>query len=117
MNVPFFCGHGTCDQYLPVAVPHATKHFLEQVGCNSIDLKIYPGMPHSTCSEELSDLKAFLKRVLPDENAKGVDEKMTEEELRTMSARQLKEFIAARGGSTTGMLEKEELIEKATQLL
>jgi hypothetical protein len=34
-----------------------------------------------------------------------------------MSARELKKFVEARGASTTGLLEKPELLERALSLL
>lgn len=67
-------------------------------------------MGHSTCPQELQDLRAWLLRTLPDAPP-------TRQELEGMSARQLKAFVAARGGSTHGLLEKSELLEAALNLL
>lgn len=38
-----------------------------RAGFKEIEFKIYPGMEHSSCYEELKDLEKFLLRVLPDQ--------------------------------------------------
>lgn len=68
------------------------------------------GMGHSTCPQELQDLRAWLLRVLPDAPP-------SRDELEGMSAKQLKAFVSSRGGSTYGLLEKAELLEAALKLI
>lgn len=38
-----------------------------RAGFKEVEFKIYPGMEHSSCYEELKDLEKFLLRVLPDQ--------------------------------------------------
>ena len=35
-------------------------------GFKNVEFKTYQGMPHSTCPEELADIRAYLARILPD---------------------------------------------------
>ena len=42
---------------------------------------------------------------------------MSEEEIETMSVRELKAFILGRGGSVAGLLEKSDLRQAARSLL
>jgi hypothetical protein len=72
---------------------------------------MYPGMGHSSCPQEMSDLKRFLLRVL------GPDAGPSAEEVAAMSARELKALIVGRGASTAGLLEKQELVKMALSLL
>lgn len=36
-------------------------------GCWQVTRRVYPGMQHSTCAEELDEVEAFLKTVIPPE--------------------------------------------------
>ena len=40
-----------------MAVSHA--------GFINVDFRKYPGMQHSTCPEELADVRSFLSRIMP----------------------------------------------------
>lgn len=52
--------------FLPAMSSCNTGTPLESSGASSVDFRIYPGMQHSSCPEEMSDFAAFLKRVVPD---------------------------------------------------
>ena len=39
-------------------------------GCTHVVKKTYPGMQHSTCAQELDDVKDFLLSVIPEEETK-----------------------------------------------
>ena len=105
-----FVGHGSADTLIPPVIASATQEVLEGLGCSNVEFKMYTGMGHSTCPQELRDVRAWLLRVLPEAAP-------TADEVRAMTAGQLKAFLQGRGVSTTGMLEKKEMVEAAMSLL
>ena len=62
-GVPIFMAHGLSDPIVPYPRAVESKQFLEGLGYR-IDWHQYP-MPHSVCMEEVSDIGAWLQRVLP----------------------------------------------------
>lgn len=64
-DVPIFLGHGSADPLVPAFAASATLAALEGQGYAGAKLKVYPGMQHSTCQQELDDLRAFLATTLP----------------------------------------------------
>jgi Phospholipase/Carboxylesterase len=62
-GVPVFMGHGTDDPLIPMSIGQMTFEVLQGLG-SKIELETYP-MAHSACPKELSDVAAFLKRVVP----------------------------------------------------
>ena len=61
---PLFVGHGTFDPVVPVAAGHAIRDTLGEQGF-SIEWHDYP-MAHSVCIEEITDIRNWLLRVLPE---------------------------------------------------
>ncbi|KAK2077379.1 hypothetical protein QBZ16_004224 [Prototheca wickerhamii] len=59
---PFFLAHGSADPLLPPFLAQHTYDELHRLGFKEIEFKIYPGMEHSSCYEELKDLEKFLLR-------------------------------------------------------
>ena len=112
-NVPIFHGHGTADPLIPITIAVATQKVFESLSCSNVESKFYPGMAHSSCAEEMADLKKFLTTVLPE----IVAPPPTRDEVNSMSTRQLKDFLHSRGISTVGLLEKNELLTKALDSL
>lgn len=112
LQTPIFFGHGSADPLIPLPVANATNHILQELGCKSVEFKTYPGMQHSACAEELQDLKRFLNSVIP-----TCTTTLSEDDIRNMSVKRLKAFIEERGSSTTGLLEKEDLIQLALNCL
>ena len=55
--------HGTSDQVIPIARAIASRDALRTAGYN-VEWHEYP-MPHSVAAEEIKQLAAFLRRVLP----------------------------------------------------
>ena len=110
LQLPIFYGHGSADPLIPAVVAQATLSVLQGRGCTVVDFKMYPGMGHSSCPQELGDLKRFLEKTLP---AAAV----TAEEIKGMSAKELKGFLQAKGVSTAGLLEKQELVAAALSAL
>jgi hypothetical protein len=64
--VKIFLGHGTADPLLPLPLAAGTRALLQAKGFRNVDFRTYSGMQHSTCPEELADLRRFLADVLPD---------------------------------------------------
>lgn len=110
MNLPIFYGHGASDPLIPAPIAQVSNQVLEGRGVKTVEFKIYPGMGHASCPQELQDLKKFLLKTLP-------DTPVTKEEVEKMSTRELKLFLQGRGQSSAGMLEKSELVAKALSLL
>ena len=88
----------------------SADHLQKNLQLEDLRFKMYPGMQHSTCSQEMQDMRAFLAAVLPPVEPKA-------EDINGMSVRELKTFISSRGGSSDSILEKSELQEKARSLL
>ncbi|KFM28729.1 Acyl-protein thioesterase 1 [Auxenochlorella protothecoides] len=106
---PIFLAHGSADPLLPPILAQTSYKTLNDAGASSVDFRIYPGMQHSSCPEEMSDFAAFLKRVVPDAPPSLSD-------LQGFSVKQLKQLLSSQGISTKGMFEKQELLEAASRL-
>uniref|UniRef100_A0A0N5AL58 palmitoyl-protein hydrolase n=1 Tax=Syphacia muris TaxID=451379 RepID=A0A0N5AL58_9BILA len=64
-EIPIFMGHGDQDFLVPLTFGRLTEEYLKKFNRN-VELKVYRGMSHSSCSEELEDAKQFLlKRLSP----------------------------------------------------
>lgn len=61
-RVPIFMGHGTMDDVVSISLAASSRAHLEQAGYK-VDWHEYP-ITHSVCEEELSDIGAWLTRVL-----------------------------------------------------
>ena len=62
LNTPIFMAHGTRDGVVPLPRASASRDALAELGY-SVEWHEY-AMEHSVCPQEVSDLEAFLKRVL-----------------------------------------------------
>lgn len=62
-NLPIFMAHGTLDTVIPIEVGRTSKKYLADSGYR-VTWQEYP-MPHTLCTDEISDIRAFLLRVLP----------------------------------------------------
>ena len=62
-KVPIFMGHGTADPVVPIARGRASRDALKQLGAD-LTWHEYP-MQHSVCGDEVRDIAAFLRRILP----------------------------------------------------
>ena len=63
-KVPFFHAHGSNDAVVPHFFGQMSAKLAEGMGVN-IEFKSYP-MGHESCSQEISDLQAFLRKSIPD---------------------------------------------------
>ncbi|KAK2465960.1 hypothetical protein APHAL10511_001601 [Amanita phalloides] len=75
-TTPVFCGHGSTDPLVQLSLCTASiKCLIDECGMpkateNSIQgirTRIYQGMAHSTCVQELKDLRLWLQSVIPKE--------------------------------------------------
>jgi lysophospholipase-2 len=64
LDTPVLFGHGDEDQVVQLSWARAAEARIKQAGVKQVAFKVYPGMPHSACEEEIDDLKAFLGRVI-----------------------------------------------------
>lgn len=62
-SLPVFMGHGTDDPIVPFVLGQRSRAVLESRGY-AVDWHAYP-MPHSVCTQEISDIGAWLKQRLP----------------------------------------------------
>jgi len=64
LNVPTLLCHGESDPVVPYKWGQLTYSKLNIEGA-SVTFKSYPGLQHGACNEEMQDLLAFLKKVIP----------------------------------------------------
>jgi phospholipase/carboxylesterase len=62
-DVPIFMAHGTHDPMIPLSRGRESRDRLLALGYR-VEWREYP-MPHSVCAEEIADLSAWLRGVLP----------------------------------------------------
>jgi phospholipase/carboxylesterase len=63
-HMSVFMAHGSFDDIIPLNTAAASKTLLEKLGY-AVEWHDYP-MPHSLCNEEITDIRDFILRVLPD---------------------------------------------------
>lgn len=123
-DTPILHCHGEEDGVVPVqATDLSRERVLESVrkagGEGSYEVRRYSGLEHSVSMEELDDVAAFLRRVLPpvvddpkgEGSAGGTGEGAADPA--KMSARELKEAIRRAGleDQAKGMFDKSELVD------
>ncbi len=118
-NTPILHCHGEQDSVVPVQAAALSKErvssLLKEIdggNDNSYEVKTYAGLDHSVAIEELNDVVAFLKRVIPPITADDAQVDDEEVDPSKMSVRQLRAEIEKRGlkEEARGMLEKSELV-------
>ena len=62
-DLPIFMAHGAYDDIIPLARAEQSRRLLESLGY-PVQWHAYP-MPHSVCPQEIADISAFLRRILP----------------------------------------------------
>jgi predicted esterase len=74
--MPIFWGHGSDDPLVKLKLSNDAVDFLANVvgiprakpnELLGVDHRIYQGLGHSACPQELDDLREFIKRVIPRE--------------------------------------------------
>ncbi|KXJ93742.1 Phospholipase/carboxylesterase/thioesterase [Microdochium bolleyi] len=68
-KTPIHMYHGGADPVVPTALGRETHAMLKGLGFD-INMKIYPGMPHSACPEEIEEVEAFIGKCLPADGEK-----------------------------------------------
>jgi len=71
LRTPIYMAHGSQDPVVPFALGDESRQLLTSAGYN-VDWHVYP-MPHSLCETEVSDLRAWLKRVINTGTKKPAD--------------------------------------------
>ncbi len=107
-RLPFFIGHGEVDPMVPPALGHKSHQYVKSLG-NQVIFRTYAGVAHSCNMQELDDVKDFLVGVLEDD--------LTLADVGAASAGKLKKWLLGKGVDITGCLEKQDLIDKATEFL
>ncbi|KZC14745.1 Acyl-protein thioesterase 1 [Dufourea novaeangliae] len=62
-NTPLLQCHGNCDPIVPYRWGQMTASYLKQF-MTQTEFKTYGGMMHTSCDEEMSDMKKFIEKVL-----------------------------------------------------
>ena len=62
-DVPIFMAHGQYDDIIPLQRAEQSRQLLGRLGYK-VQWHSYP-MPHSVCPEEIADISAFLRGILP----------------------------------------------------
>jgi len=109
-KMPIFYGHGTADPLIPSTIAQASLTVLQSKGCTNVEFKLYPNMGHAACPDELQHVKQFLEKTL-------CEPALTAEEVGAMSSGELKKYLQSKGVGTAGLLEKQELVDKALSML
>lgn len=105
-STPVLHCHGTQDAVVAYSLAEKTKAKLVEKGVESYTLKSYP-ISHTVSPEELSVVKDFLKKNLPDDPSQRIKLK----EPSAMSVKELKVACRKAGLSTVGLMEKSEFIK------
>lgn len=63
-NTPVLMGHGDSDEVVQFTWGKKSHDALEKLGVSAIDFKVYPGMGHSACMDEIEDIGDFVKKTI-----------------------------------------------------
>ena len=66
-RTPIFMAHGSQDPVVPYPLGDESRRLLEGAGY-SVEWHAYP-MPHSLCEPEVSDIRGFLRRIIPSQES------------------------------------------------
>lgn len=111
-HTPILHCHGEQDPVVPVQATDLSRAKVSSMvedaggGGDSYEVKTYSGLDHSVTMEELNDVTAFLRRVIP------VESVLNTKDPAEMSVRELKDEVKRVGleQEARGMLEKSELV-------
>ncbi|KAB5562797.1 Phospholipase/carboxylesterase/thioesterase [Coniochaeta sp. 2T2.1] len=76
-DTPVWMGHGDRDNVVNFQLGKKSCDMLKEMGYNAT-LKVYPGMMHSACPEELDEVEHFLAEKLPAVGDKAKDQRRSE---------------------------------------
>eukprot|EP00959_Pyramimonas_sp_CCMP1952_P127019 2656564-Pyramimonas_sp.AAC.1 len=97
--VPFMFGQMGAESLKKLGVP--------------VEWKSYAGMGHSSCAQELTDVRAFVEKQL----AKVAVPPPSASEVEAMSVKELKAYLSSKGKDFSGCFEKSELVNLAKSTL
>ena len=64
VNTPVLFCHGDSDDVVRLDWGRKSAERLKQLGATNIEFKVYRGMPHSACAEEVVDVAAFVRKIV-----------------------------------------------------
>lgn len=118
-STPILHCHGKEDSVVPVQATELSRarvsSLLEEMdGKDTYEVKTYPGLDHSVSMDELNDVAAFLRRVIPPISDANISTERVGNlvDPARMNVRQLRDAIRLAGleEQAKGMFEKSELI-------
>ncbi|CAG5106719.1 Similar to LYPLA1: Acyl-protein thioesterase 1 (Pongo abelii) [Cotesia congregata] len=62
-NIPVLQCHGDCDPIVPYKWGQMTASLLKQF-MSQVEFKTYSGMMHSSCDQEMQDMKSFIEKLV-----------------------------------------------------
>lgn len=62
-DTPILQCHGDSDPLIPQTWASMSVKLLQQLGFKSVDFKMYRGLMHSSCEEEMTDLQNFINKL------------------------------------------------------
>ncbi|XP_044598025.1 acyl-protein thioesterase 2 isoform X2 [Cotesia glomerata] len=62
-NIPVLQCHGDCDPIVPYKWGQMTASLLKQF-MSKVEFKTYSGMMHSSCDQEMQDMKSFIEKLV-----------------------------------------------------
>ena len=117
--------HGEADNVVPLSEGRRVADSLRRlVPSAEVELREYAGMGHSTCADEVSDLRDFLQSVMDGSSpgataeqgsAPATEPTITPGELEAMSAARLKSYLKGHGVPTADCFERSELVARALE--
>jgi len=108
-GTPIWHGHGVVDPLVKMQAAMESESAVKKMGATNYTLKPYAGLAHSVNPSEITDVLAFLERVLPPDDSCRIKLKDPSE----MSIKELKGAIAKAGLGrlAIGLMEKREYVD------
>lgn len=69
LDMPIFIGHGDYDDVILSKSANLSEQALKDSGFKNVELKIYKGMPHAVCEEEMTDVDQFIDKIFPEKSS------------------------------------------------
>eukprot|EP00238_Polyblepharides_amylifera_P010622 CAMPEP_0196579934 /NCGR_PEP_ID=MMETSP1081-20130531/25815_1 /TAXON_ID=36882 /ORGANISM="Pyramimonas amylifera, Strain CCMP720" /LENGTH=255 /DNA_ID=CAMNT_0041899659 /DNA_START=358 /DNA_END=1125 /DNA_ORIENTATION=+ len=115
IKMKMFWGHGETDPMVPMMFGQMGAQALKQLGV-ALEWKSYSGLGHSSSPEEMRDVKKFISNLFPASASSSVPPP-TEEQINSMSVKELKAFLQSKSVNFAGCFEKSELLTLAKSSL
>lgn len=121
-----FVAHGEADTVVPLSEGRRAAASLRRLApAADVEFRAYAGMGHSTCADEVRDLRAFLQAIMRESMPDGASQEpaaaaaaepaITPGELEAMSAARLKAYLKGRGVPTADCFERSDLVARALE--